>query len=623
MSFAYDQDQNISLCYFYDSTGGGEFTRRTALTTMDYFDDTAIVGDCIYFGLGYKSGVINDDTKPFHDLTVNVGTQLAADAITVVWEYQNEGASTWASLPNLTDNTNAFQNAGSATVTFDIPQNWGYLSGNFPQTGHCEDSERALWIRCRISALTNLTEGGANQTTAPYVKDHMITCTDEGSLTWEGLKTANDAGAWGVVTKGGSNQFYIEANLSFVNTDLTSTDEMVQFGQDGYEVVFIMNSSSSMRVGTLDTGRGRDGGAMKYWTKYTAGGTAWYNCYFYGLYLYKNAGAWANPSLYDIMDWRDCVVHTDYWYWTSGVDAGSYFHNSVYGCNYFFYCYTGNMAIDGVALPAYIGCDGTLLGSGNARIDNLTHTSAQKLYRYYGCNVTAVNCDFQNTDWTNDTSSDAFRLNNAPSAGSNWFVKVYYTFDLTIVDEEGNAIRGARVKLTDGQGGVAFEPTTTRTDQTFYSALTPNLVDWLEPPNYDSAEIGRDVYIKSGTYSGRYGLITNGGTASWSGAGYSFYYLGIDTVGEAGATFDVISNLTDEFGQIPQQELLVWHAWIDEDDSWARNNLDYKDYVLNINASGYEPYEFKWDLRASREVDLKIVLKKIRCNSQHKSVAQI
>lgn len=155
VSYLYNS-ADVSLDNIYRTTVGGTvFSANLAgSATMDYFDDAAVVDDALYFG----------DAYTFSDLLFNVGTQLAASAITVVWEYYKSGVG-WTEIEQLTDNTNAFQTAGANTVVFPYQYDWSKTSVN---------SVSKHWVRCRITAVTSITEGGANQTTAPYAKDGII-----------------------------------------------------------------------------------------------------------------------------------------------------------------------------------------------------------------------------------------------------------------------------------------------------------------------------------------------------------------------------------------------------------------------------------------------------------------
>jgi len=614
MTITYDNNLNVARMSYHDESAGTDALRTAPYATADFFDDNATVEDAIYFHI-YSPCV------PYHNLYLNVGTQLVADSITVVWEYPKEGV--WTAIPSVTDNTNGFQNAGANSVLFAVPEDMSHSSSSF-YASNFPTTEDDLMIRCRITAVTNISEGGANQTTTPYVSDHTITATSEASLTMTDIYDADVAGSWGVVTKAGVNQYFVNCSLKLNASDLTSVKEQVELGSDKYRCGIITNSTSSVTFGAKNSeGYGYNGCGVKYWTKYSRG-TSLYNLSLYGSVFWKDLGAWTSPILYDIVDIRDSTLGGDYYYFSSGIDAPSYFQRSVYACSYFFYCFTGNVAIDKLYLPyATVSCDGMLLGVGSARVDNTELVStSQNIRRYYGCNVTLVNCSFASTDWS--TESGVFVLNNSSNAGTDWYVKVYYTFDLTVVDEQGNAIEDASVYLTDGQGNAVIKPTLSGLEfsDTIYNALSTPLMDWAEPPNYSASMVGGIVIMTSGTYIGQQAIVESGATSSWSGADYS--YFSIDTaISETNATFDFMkweSGKTDSDGQVAQVECLVWHAWIDESDSWSRQNVDHKDYVLKIQKNGYEPYEHRWDLKVSKEMNLRVTLKKLRCNSQHKSI---
>ena len=603
-SITYDSTKNIFMVAYHDESAGTDAARSGGVITCDYFDDDATVDDAVYFG-------IYSPCQPFHDLTVYVGTQLVADSITVVWEYPKEGV--WTAIPGVTDNTNAFQNAGSNTVSFAVPEDMSHSSTSF-YVSNWPTTEDWLWIRCRITAVTNISEGGANSTNSITYKDHIITCSSEASLTFGDIYDADVAGSWGVVSKASDEQYYIEAGLQLDSSNLTSNLEQIIFGKDKYRVTVGGDSDSSWQFGSKNSeGFGYNGSSVKIFTKYTRGST-FYNFSLYASQWWKDLGSWTASSFSDLVDIRDSVLVGDYYYFNSGVESPSYFYRSVYACSYYFYCYTGNIAIDKLYLPyTTVSCDGILLGgsASGSRVDNVELTSGQKIRRYYRDNPLFVNCSFANTDWSNE--SGAFSLNNSPFAGDDRHLYVYYTFDLTVVDEEGNAIEGARVFLTDGQGNTVIEPTLSGLEfsDTIYNALSPTLMDWASPPAYDADMIGGTVTMTSGTYSGQKTTVSSGGAEGWSGAGYP-YFMTVDAICETSATFDFSkwsSGVTDSNGQIDQEECLVWHAWIDESDSWSRQNVDHKDYVLRIEKEGFETVEMNWDFKESQQVDYRIKLR--------------
>jgi hypothetical protein len=277
----------------------------------------------------------------------------------------------------------------------------------------------------------------------------------EGEATMAAIESADASGEWGVVTNT-ENQYYINASLKVSNSTLTSTKEMIQIGKDGYEKGIYTDSTGTIQLGSLDSsGYGKDGSFLQIWTKYVRDNITIKNFKLYGSVIWKNAGTSTSPNFSGTVDVRDSSIGGDYWYFQSAITSGNFFR-SVYACTKYFYCYTGNLSISDVYLIA--DCSGVLLGLGNSRIDNITFASTQDIRRYSGCNVTAVNCSFGNTDWS--TESGAFKLNNSPSGSEDLHVYIKYAFDLTVINEAGDPISGANVQLIDGQGNTVVSTTT-------------------------------------------------------------------------------------------------------------------------------------------------------------------
>jgi len=73
-----------------------------------------------------------------------------------------------------------------------------------------------MWMRCRIMAVANPTEGGANATEAAKVGDNLLVVTgfSEGApCTFEALYTASEAGNWGVALRQGLDQYFLRARV--------------------------------------------------------------------------------------------------------------------------------------------------------------------------------------------------------------------------------------------------------------------------------------------------------------------------------------------------------------------------------------------------------------------------
>ena len=181
-------NKSLSHLYIYDSSAGTYSSNYAGVNAHDLFPDDATVGDIIYFGA----------TEKFSDLYFNIGTALVATSITLVWEYWDPYAGSWQTL-TVTDNTNSFQTTGANTVLFGVPVRWGIgYSTNDPKPNGVGSK---FWIRCRITAVTGLTEGGANQTTAIYGKLAKIVVTGSYSDLMPSLYSADAAGGWGVILR--------------------------------------------------------------------------------------------------------------------------------------------------------------------------------------------------------------------------------------------------------------------------------------------------------------------------------------------------------------------------------------------------------------------------------------
>ena len=190
----------IQFQVLYTTTSGGTvFSGNLYNTTaFNYFSNTTVVNDAIYFGF-------NSPGLYFGDITFTVGTAMVAVGKTLVWEKWNGAA--WVAQ-TVTDNTNGFTTLGVNTVTFTLS---GAASSGLVLNGISD----AIWLRCRISALTSITNGGANATTVVKCKSLAIILANPGATTagfCAALQAADTAGGWGVVTSVGS-AYKINAHL--------------------------------------------------------------------------------------------------------------------------------------------------------------------------------------------------------------------------------------------------------------------------------------------------------------------------------------------------------------------------------------------------------------------------
>lgn len=153
---------NGTLSNLFTTTGGGTVfsANLKAATIFDLFSDTAVVNDAIYIG--------STDRQAFSDITFNIGTAISATSYTIVWEFSTPGA--WLPVTNYQDDTASFSNTGIQSFKFGLPMGWSKKTVNAVAG--------VYWIRARISAVSGITEGGANASTAVTIKNAVLNIDD-------------------------------------------------------------------------------------------------------------------------------------------------------------------------------------------------------------------------------------------------------------------------------------------------------------------------------------------------------------------------------------------------------------------------------------------------------------
>lgn len=443
MAITYNAESAINVIKKWNGAAWTEHAGGT--TVFDYFEDTAGVGDAIYIGRWTF----------FKDIKFFVGTPLVAAAITVAWEYWNELTNTWDALPGLVDRTNAFQNAGQNWVEFDhtLMEYWDMEER--------VNGEKGVYIRCRITAVTAITEGGAQSTQTVTVGDLTVLVTGAGN-DFADLLAADVGGGWGVITKQGDKQYFLNCHLYIgdgVNAD-DLTDDLVQveIGAKGigYTAKFSrewqVNEHAVFQLGNLnyDGYAGDYGGrgcSFKIWTRsayrwigYTESkGTI----KFYGV-TFNHYGYIMCPYITGAIDFRDCIL-TGYGhpFYACGL-ASIMTRCTFYGMRDVMF-YSGDIVINDVVIenqPRALVCGWNV------------HVVARRL-------TISDNCD------------EHFRGRSAGSAqhfslyDCNWDEEKYYvyaasltyiddykSFNLKVLDRDGVPINGATVTIEDALGGT-------------------------------------------------------------------------------------------------------------------------------------------------------------------------
>jgi len=203
------------------SAGGTVFSANLAANAaFDLFTDTAVVNDAIYFANGANGAVHSD-------YVFNVGTAMAGTGIVLKWEYYKRGIG-WVDLECLLDDTLGFTVLGTNRVKFPIQWKKYTVTVN---------GINRMWTRCRISALTTITEGGANSTNRVTFSNGTVTINGGTDLV---PATFTDLYNWCIanipyvtVGKRNDNSFdFTKIGFLFTGRCLTK-NEVIEIGGDG------------------------------------------------------------------------------------------------------------------------------------------------------------------------------------------------------------------------------------------------------------------------------------------------------------------------------------------------------------------------------------------------------
>ena len=468
MTITFDNEKKFYYIYRYVD-GAWDTNSYANSDSFDLFSDTSGVDDIIYFGLRSPS-------LPYHSLKFYIGTGLVADSITIVWEYYKSGVG-WTEIPGVTDDTNSFQNTGENWVTFPVPEGMSLSTSRYYYWITVDGARKyGIYVRARITAVTNLTEGGAQSTQVVKLKDWTITATDEASLTMNDLYDADVAGSWGVVEKFTSDSFLVKSNLCLSSSHLTSKKELIQIGRENYpSSLYSTSTSSSVTLGELDAaGKGKNGVMLMNHTRFSISYTYIYNFQAFGSVIDRKVGAYGAMAMSGVFKFVDSVFNSDNrLYLASSIAEGSEWIRSVYADPDYLYLYSPHLTIDNFkTLDSWTG----ILCGGSAVISN-TDINFKTILRYYGADVDLVNC----------TNIDKSELTSGGERTRDLHTRIKYSINLKIVDEEGNPINNSNVVLTDTNGDETFSVSTDGNGE--ITEQTVMVYDkWWEHPNWNLHE---------------------------------------------------------------------------------------------------------------------------------------
>ena len=593
MAITFNQNnQTLSKIYFIDDSAGTCVDIGDYNDAVDYFPDNAAVGDSVVFSIG----MYDKNKGKYQGLNFDVATQLAAGAITVVWEYARRpanGIAEWHALSNVVDNTNAFQNAGVNSVTWDVPEDWeNYLSIYSGTSGFYP------WIvRCRITALTNLTEGGKQASTNLTTKDYSISVSgysEATPATLQDIYDADVAGGWGVVTKTG-NAYNFNCGLRIESgCYFTTKQEVIQF----------LKNWDIYVLGVIKSGEVVSGDKCKYGSEFI------FNLYngdlFRGTLAYTNAEIYNTHYRYIHMSGSS--VYHGHWGGYLGNRAGQKIYD-IYGegLRQFNFSYDGNVIIGAkgygfhVETPGAILKDITCYGSSYAvrpsynNLGDYMHecdfsgATLSPINPYQATRVQWV-MDFVDCKWGtfDPTHYGYWRINSGDTYYPSWFW-LTNSFLLKVIDKDNNAISGATIVLKDKNGTEVFSYTTNadgtpgQDSGSISSATAGTLTDSSKSWASDDWWF-QEVYITSGTGAGQRKIIKKGNTA---------------TELQVAPDWDTTPDATSKYIIIPyvraQQILSPATKPASSGYYWSTVD-DLNPFTLTISKAGYQTYSKKFTL---------------------------
>lgn len=608
-----DQYKDIYNAYFHDESEGTYTALGGDGHNIDYFPDDAIANDAILFV------VSRSEQGKYNEIKFNVTTQLVADAITVIWEYARRTGGTysipaWYSLAGVTDNTDAFRNAGVNSVVFTCPEDWE----NFINPG---GTYAYSWVvRCRIVSTTNLTEGGKQTADAITIKPNTIWISEFSSETPCTLQDIYDAdvdGSWGVVTK--TDQLYtFDCNLY--------TDSSTGYFYTSQEVIQFKKNWDVWFAGKIVSGKVFSG------SKVYHGSTFIFNLYngdLGGKLAEVNAEIYNTQYRYKHMDGSS--VYHGHWGGSLGNRPGQTIYD-VYaeGLRQFRFSNDAN-AIIGVKgrgfhieTPGAILKDITCFGGGySIRLSgskgDYIHTSdfsgavISPINPYRATQVEDADFDAVDCNWgTFEDSHKAYWKTTITDDYYQGWVWETYSMLLQIIDKNNNAISGATVILIDKDGTEIFSYTTNvdgtpgQESGTVSSATASTLTD--DSKSWSSNEWWfQEVYITSGTGIGQRRIIKKGNTA---------------TELQVAPDWDTIPDVTSKYIIIPYvraKQMLSPATEPESSGSYWSLVTDYSPFTITISKAGYQTYKKKFTL--DKKIDWIIALTPARIQIDQECLA--
>jgi len=461
-SITFDNTIYPAVIFRYYASNNSYSSNLASLSSFQLFSNNAQPGDMIYFGIGIYNTY---PSPPWHDLYFSISTPLQGSNIQLVWEYWNDSANTWTPIPNLVDGTNGFTKSG--WVTFPIPPYW--YNGLYYDTVKV-NNVGSLWVRVRLVSGTVTNGGAVNQRV--QIHDYTLTIENYPSINFSYIYKVVKQNGWNIMQNPNNNTYIIFCNIKFVNSTLYSSKEFIQIGTQERPMTIQGDSRTWLYFGRLaSNGVGIDGSELYLYTKGTRPHLSIGQFYFYGSRFTKFGGGAYPPTFpWNVSIIDSQLVSDTMFYFPSGSNGT--LTRVLYSVPYYIYIYSGSISINQLILPSY--AQGVLAGAGSpAVVSNVVFSSGQYLNRFYDAWVDLVDC----------VISPSQILSSIPTGRDVW-VRKRYSFNLKLIDKNGNPVSGATVKLYDTYGNLVFSLTTNSTGQIPTQYITTYITWWNMSENW-------------------------------------------------------------------------------------------------------------------------------------------
>lgn len=430
-----------------------------------------------------------------------------------------------------------------------------------------------------------------------FDSDHTITVVEftEGTpCTFEDIYDADVGGGWGIVTKAGTKTYGIAGSLVVGDGTnacyLTDTKVAVtwEYAWAADEFALHMRTGSVTQMGELLNGYGDLGCA---WFFKNQGGGEWWlgnngengDFLFYGGFLQALATSGNNGRLYSrsgpTWDFTDSYV--------VGFGRAILYISPILTRTTFFRA--NNNFYSGVTTT-----DVTSINGGNdIRLSNqrvafqvtnlicLPNPGSVAFANREECLMYFINPDSSsyNVTWGSDTD---------PANNINYV----FTFNLNVLDVDGNAIESASVTVKDASGNnVAIVDSTANMNHSSFDSTQTNM-----NVTANTLENGDVIYVQ-----GEFMLITAGGGTGTLTVTRAYYGTGYEGTSHSSTSdiYKVVDSLTtDASGDISEQLILYRKH---RNDNGSETTTTFDPHTVTVTKAGYVSKTIKYTMDRKRE----------------------